>query len=324
MTLFLILAVTIIVLVTLFVLFYLNFYFKKRRVEIDDEEDFDQPVMCVTFEDPSSADAPKMDWRTRNKAILKVLDKHGIESALFVCGMRVDNPEGREIMRSWNDSGHIIANHSYQHYYYDAAIISIDKFSSDFLKCDELIKYYDNYRKYFRFPYLKEGNTKAKRDQFREFLKAHKYRIGHVTIDTSDWFIDRRLMKRLQYKKTAWTEPYREYYINHVLDRARYYRDLSIEVLGREVRHTLLLHHNLLNALFLDDLLKALRDDGWRIIPASDAFKDAVYYEAPDTLPAGESIIWALAKQTGEYDNKLRYPGEDAKYEEPKMDRLGL
>ncbi len=36
----------------------------------------------------------------------------------------------------------------------------------------------------------------------------------------------------------------------------------------------------------------------------------------PDTLPAGESIVWAKAKERG--IQNLRYPGEDSVYEEPK------
>jgi hypothetical protein len=41
-------------------------------------------------------------------------------------------------------------------------------------------------------------------------------------------------------------------------------------------------------------------------------------------MPAEQSLIWSLAKQTGQYDNKLRYPGEDGEYEKDKMDKLGL
>jgi hypothetical protein len=41
-------------------------------------------------------------------------------------------------------------------------------------------------------------------------------------------------------------------------------------------------------------------------------------------VPAGESLLWALAKETGKFDSLLRYPGEDDVYEKPKLDRLGL
>jgi len=52
------------------------------------------------------------------------------------------------------------------------------------------------------------------------------------------------------------------------------------------------------------------RDKGWTLIDSEAAFNDPVYNMRPDTLPAGEcdeSILWALAKQTGVPG--LRYPG---------------
>ena len=88
--------------------------------------------------------------------------------------------------------------------------------------------------------------------------------------------------------------------------------------------HTLLIHHNLLNALFLEDVLRMFRQRGWGFVDASEAFKDDVFSQSPDIVPAGESIIWALAKQTGRYEDVLRYPGEDLIYERDAMDRLGL
>ena len=88
------------------------------------------------------------------------------------------------------------------------------------------------------------------------------------------------------------------------------------------IKHTLLLHHNYINALFLDELISFFKVKGWDIVNAGDAFKDEVFTKEPDILPAGESIIWALAKETGKYENMLRYPGEDSEYEEIPLNNL--
>ena len=42
------------------------------------------------------------------------------------------------------------------------------------------------------------------------------------------------------------------------------------------------------------------------------------------TAPAGESLVWALAKETGKFESILRYPGEDDVYEKAALDKLGL
>jgi peptidoglycan-N-acetylglucosamine deacetylase len=79
-----------------------------------------------------------------------------------------------------------------------------------------------------------------------------------------------------------------------------------------------------LNELFLGDVLAMFQSKGWRLINAQDAFTDPVFSAEPNILPAGESIIWALAKESGKFNGMLRYPGEDSEYEKPKMDKLGL
>lgn len=99
---------------------------------------------------------------------------------------------------------------------------------------------------------------------------------------------------------------------------------MSRRALGRSVKHTLLIHHNLLNKLFLGDLLAMFERKGWKLIDAADAFTDPVFNAEPKILPAGESVIWALAKESGKFDRELRYPGEDSEYEKPKMDMLDL
>ncbi len=63
---------------------------------------------------------------------------------------------------------------------------------------------------------------------------------------------------------------------------------------------------------------------GWGVIDAEEAFMDPVFLRDPGIAPAGESLIWALAKESGKFDRRLRYPGEDDVYERPVLDRLGL
>jgi peptidoglycan-N-acetylglucosamine deacetylase len=93
-------------------------------------------------------------------------------------------------------------------------------------------------------------------------------------------------------------------------------------VLGRSVLHVMLMHHNLINALFLADAIRMFQEHGWHVINAATAFEDPVYSAEPDIVPAGESILWALAKQHGVAG--LRWPGEYDTYEKPILDRIGL
>ena len=157
----------------------------------------------------------------------------------------------------------------------------------------------------------------------RAFLADHGYRNGAVTIDASDWYIDDRLRKRLDANPKAATAGYGDYYLQHVRDRSAYYDDLSRRALGRSVKHTLLVHHNVLNELYLGDILDQYKRQGWKLIDAENAYTDRIFNEKPDVLPAGDSLVLALAIQNGK-TKPGRYPPEDGVYEAPSMDRLGL
>ena len=284
----------------------------------------DAPSVAITIDDldVNADDTPRLGLEERNSAILNALCTKGLKAALFVCGMRVDNGIGRRHLQEWGRAGHLIANHTYSHKSFHST--TFDEFAADVLRGEAVIRDVPGFRKLFRFPMLKEGADREARDRMRAYLEVNGYRMGYVTIDASDWAIDARLRKRLAADPGADLRPYRAFYLEHIRQRSDFYDNLARRVLGRPIRHTLLIHHNLLNALFLDDLLAMIAGRGWKLLDAADAFQDPVFGQKPDVVPAGESIVWALAKQARRYDSELRYPGEDSSYEDPRMDALNL
>jgi peptidoglycan/xylan/chitin deacetylase (PgdA/CDA1 family) len=283
------------------------------------------PQVAITMDDPHLDPAPKLSGVERNAKILEALRNHSdLRAALFVSGKNVDHEAGKRLLQTWNDAGHTIANHTYSHGYYHSEKLSFDQFAEDTQNGENIIKDFPQFKKLFRYPYLKEGNTAAKRDLMRAFLKEIGYRLGYVTIDASDWYVNQKLIERLKKEPEAAVTPYRDFYLQHIWERAIFYDSLARQVLKRQIKHTLLLHHNLLNALFLPDLLRMFETKGWKVIHADEAFKDAVFSATPNRLPAGESIIWALAKETKRFDKLLRYPAEDSAYEKAAMEKLGL
>jgi peptidoglycan/xylan/chitin deacetylase (PgdA/CDA1 family) len=281
------------------------------------------PQIALTMDDPSLMPRGPMPWQEINARLLQTLERHKLKAALFVTGFRIDQPDGPKLLGPWDQAGHLLGNHTYSHKMYMEQQ-SYDEFAADFLRNEPLLAAYHNHRKLFRYPALKEGDTAEKRDRFRALLKQHGYRVGHVTVDASDWYVDRRMADRLEKDPKAALEPYRDYLTAHLVDRAAFYRRLALDVLGHEVRHTILLHHNMINALFLPHVLKAFEQAGWEWIDAGRAFDDPVFLREPQIVPAGESLIWALAAETGKFKDRLRWPGEDSVYEKPKMDELGL
>jgi peptidoglycan/xylan/chitin deacetylase (PgdA/CDA1 family) len=282
------------------------------------------PQISITMDDFNWANAVKLTADERNQAILGALKARSVKVALFVIGRNIDSVEGKRLLKPWDDAGHLIGNHTYSHRPYDDPAMQVTTYSQDILRAEELLKEFPRFKKYFRFPMLKEGETAAKRDAMRQFLGEHGYRNGYVTIDNSDWIVDQRLTRRLKANPSADIVPYRDFYLEHIWARAQYYDSLARKVLGRPVRHTLLIHFNLLNGLFLGDLMDMFKSKGWRLIDAEEAFTDAVFKEQPKVVPAGESIVWSLAKEKGTIAKSLRYPAEDGVYEDARMNKLRL
>jgi len=279
-----------------------------------------RPRVAITMDDVRWQAIPEDRRAQAEEGILRSLGK--TRAFLFAIGEAVDNDHGKRILDAWSAAGHRIGNHTYSHR--SLGNIAAADFEADILRCEDVLRACPGFRKWFRFPALKEGKTREERDDVRLFLKQHAYRTGAVTIDASDWYYNDRLIARLKADPSFDPARYRQPYLDHIFDRAQFYDGLSREVLGRSVAHTLLIHYNLLNGLFLADLLAMFRSKGWDVIDAEEAFADPVFERQPDTVPAGESLIWALAKETGKFDARLRYPGEDDVYEKPILDRLGL
>lgn len=284
-----------------------------------------RPRIAITIDDFTWRQIPNGGSEQANLRLLDALARHSnLKAAAFVCGHRVDDETGRRLVRSWSDAGHLIGNHSYSHLSYNDSDVSFATFSGDVLRGEQFISELSGFEKLFRFPFLKEGDTAAKRDQMRAFLAQHGYRNGHVTIDASDWYYDQRLRARLEQNPATDTRPYRDAHLAHLWDRATYYDGLARSLTGRNVSHTILLHYTLLNSLFLDDVLTMFESKGWQLVHPRTAYLDPVFLQAPRTVPAGESLIWSMAKESGKFEGKLRYPGEDSVYEQDKLDRLGL
>lgn len=283
-----------------------------------------KPTISFTFDDGKTNDLGGYkitDWHQR---ILNTLSKHRIKAIMYVAGHNKKTVNGKYVLSTWNNAGHFIANHTLNHPNFNNDAITLEQYKQEFLSNDALIKQYSRYIKLFRFPYLKEGNTPEKVNGFRTFLKQQGYKHGFVTIDCVDWYIDSRLRTRLMENPTADVKPFKQFYIEHIYNRALFYDSLALVMTGRHINHSLLLHHNLAAALFLDDLIAHFKAQGWNIMDADKAYADEVYQTTTTTVPAGESLTWSMAKQSGKFESVMRYPAESEVYEKDKMDALGL
>lgn len=278
-------------------------------------------TISFTFDDglDPQAQPQAVIW---NAQILAALKSAKTTAMFFPAGKKVDSAAGLSLVKHWSDAGHAIGNHTYTHTSLNQQDLTLESFCADVLRADRLLQDLPGWHRRLRFPYLKEGATVGKRDGMRQWMVANHYLPAPVSIDTSDWYFDERFLARRESHPAQDPVAFRQAYLAHLWDRARYYDALAKKTLGRSPAHVMLLHTNAINATFLPDVLAMFKDRGWSIVSPQQAFNDPLYAHSTTALPAGESIVWALAKQAGVPD--LRYPAEDGDYEQPGLDALGL
>ena len=257
-----------------------------------------------------------------NEDILATLKQNKIHAIVYPSVSKIGNTTGLGIIAEWGKQGHRIGNHGNLHLNLNKTDVDLSDYLQDMEQGHKAFSSLHGFTPRYRFPFLKEGNTLEERDGVHKWLTIHNYQSGAVSIDASDWYYNQLFIKYSQEKDQASLDKLKKAYIFHLLDRAKYYDGLALQTLGRSPKHVLLLHVRAINAAWLEDIIAAFNEQGWKFIDSDTAYQDPIYQIQPQLLPAGESIIWNIAKIYGV--KPVRYPAEDAPYEYSNLKKIGL
>jgi peptidoglycan/xylan/chitin deacetylase (PgdA/CDA1 family) len=268
--------------------------------------------IALSFDDAPMAHGPLFSGRERTQRLIAALKTARVpQAAIFVTTEGLGRDEGKARIRAYAAAGHPIANHSHQHRRLKA--IGPEAYLADIDKAEAELKRFPNRRPWFRFPYLNESPDVASRDAVRAGLKARGLANGYVTVDTWDWAIVRQMVLAKAAGNEIDLNALRDLYLEVMLSAVDTYDGVAREALGRSPAHVLLAHENDLQALFIGDLVAALRKRGWTIVTPDEAFADPIAKEAPDTLHTGNGRVAALAAVRGMPAARLRDRYHDEK-----------
>src|SRR5688572_5195172 len=234
----------------------------------------DAKQMAITVDDLPFGYARGLTIEQRRDAVAQVLAtlrKYNIRAAMFVVGGSITD-QNRDFIDAVAAAGHTIGNHSFSHR--DFGTMSVEGYALDIQKGGDAIKPWLKGTHFFRYPLLRQGDTVEKRDAILSWLSLRGIRVAPVTIDNDDFVYNQRLVDA---KAEGRAIDVREEYLEHMLKMAAFYDAKARTLIGRPIKHVLLLHMNYLNALYLDDLLQRFRENGWSFIPFEDALTDSVY-----------------------------------------------
>src|SRR5262249_5516459 len=150
-------------------------------------------------------------------------------------------------------------NHTYDHLDLGQVdvrtyIANIEQMDRAFLVLDSFAPPIDQ-RRMFRYPYLQEGESLAKRHEIRDYLLKNQYRIAQVTIDAEDWLWSaayERCLARRDDRAISWLKDHMAEAVEQHVRRAK---AIARALFNREIAQILLLHANTWNALALDSVL---------------------------------------------------------------------
>lgn len=253
--------------------------------------------IALSFDDAPRNSTMLLSGEKRTSLLVKSLKAAEVPQVVFFCNTERFDKQGSQRMRTYMDAGHLIANHSHSHPSLDKT--PVDIYWNDILQADQILKNLSGFRKWFRFPFLHEGNTVDKRDEIRRRLREKDYAQGYVTVDTAEWYTD----SLVQNKKAAGfqvdMEKLKKAYVQMLVDSIQFYDDLALKTIRRSPKHIILLHENDLAALFISDLVFELRRNGWKIISPEEAYQDPISLQEPDTMILNQGRIAAIARANG-------------------------
>jgi peptidoglycan-N-acetylglucosamine deacetylase len=228
--------------------------------------------VTFTFDDgPTLAATPLLSPQQRNQAMLDALARHKVKATLYVtAGNGANQPAGYALAKAWGDAGHALGNHTMTHPGIDSPGVSLAQYQQEILDCDSIIKTLPGYRKWYRYTFLSEG-AEATRSSMQVFLKQHGYRAAPVSFGATDWVVADKLVAALTANPNADVAPIRQAYLDDLRKNAL----ASVADKGKDEVKVLLLHHNLANALWLDDIIGVFKELGWTFALPDQAFAGA-------------------------------------------------
>jgi peptidoglycan-N-acetylglucosamine deacetylase len=263
---------------------------------------FAQKRVALTFDDVPRAGGAFFGVDERRARLIVALKRAKVrQAAFFVNPGNLNGADDHRIM-DYAQAGHVIANHSFSHPRLSAT--AVDDYLADIDKAENWLKGRKGYRPWFRFPFLDEGQRDvAKRDAIRAGLKLRGLRNGYVTAESSDWHIEELTIKAKNVGKTMDMAALRSLYVGWHVEAANFYDQLARKTIGRSPAHVMLLHETDIAALFIGDLVTALRKDGWQIVTADKAFADPISKAMPNVPSAQGTLTEAMA-----WEKKLPAP----------------
>lgn len=239
------------------------------------------PVLVTVDDLPIGSGSLHPDPAERERitrGLLDVLAKHQIKAAGMVTWRNMGT-DGEKLLDLWLAAGHELGNHSYEHLDYSRTESApyIADLERGRVALQGFLDKHGQKVRFFRFPFLREGETLEKLRAVREYLVRTGQRTLPVTVDNQDWSFEQ-----------PWVEARKA---GDAARQARLAEDfqhaLRLEVLtqtalgdlwvGRAAPQILLLHANEVGTAQWDALFTWMKSRGFRFATPDEVMADQAF-----------------------------------------------
>ena len=248
-----------------------------------------RPIVITVDDLPLSSrnlHAPAGERRAITRDLLAALRRNKIHAVGLVTWGNIRDATDRRALEAWLDAGHELGNHSTRHLSYSAT--DVETYVADVESCRvhlaEVLAPRGQSVRFFRFPFLREGNTREKVDAMRAYLETSGQRNLPVTLDDQDWSFERPWVEARRAGRSRDLERIACDYQAALRAEIRDQEARGDELAGRKLPQILLLHANAVGASQWDALFTWLEETGHEFVGADEAFADPILHQIPPVV----------------------------------------
>lgn len=223
-----------------------------------------------------------------NQAIVGTLRDHEVPASVFFNCDKLQ-PAERSV-ELWSEAGFAVGNHTSSHIHLSKT--PLDEWMDDVGRCHDVLRArLPEPPRWFRYPYLDQGNTQELRDGAKARLAELGYQNAHVTVATTEWLLAFAYREAKRRGDRALQDELVAAYRQHMVEAVEQGRALAEAEVGRDTAQITLFHVNELAADHLGEVIDDFRARGWELVSLEEALDDPVF-DLPDLYVGGGGISW--------------------------------